>query len=89
MNAGGEFEGFDFIWCIDIPHWVRWLAQDKTGLVFGYSIKPMLSNDYPYWRRRHGSAVIQIGLAGNSANWRENIMKVPNVRQVESKLNYL
>lgn len=82
-------EGFDFIWCIEnVPSWVKWVAQDSTGKVYGYESKPRLSNAGPYWRRRDKTRVILIGLAFTEKNWRESIRRIRNIRLVESRMNF-
>lgn len=30
---------------VDIPDWVKWIAQDSDGEWYGYSIKPSPSDD--------------------------------------------
>ena len=47
---------------VEIPNWVNWIAQDRSGLWFGYSIKP--SHTARDWNPKTGD---MIDLANGSA----------------------
>ena len=39
-----------------IPHWVLWIAQDSTGIWWGYSVEP-LRNDNGWYENEVGDHI--------------------------------
>ena len=65
---------------IDIPRWVNWIAQDKSGAWWGYSVEP-LRNDHGWYENEvgeylavGGDRTTELGrLAEQSEKWKDDI----------------
>ncbi|MCW8962463.1 MAG: hypothetical protein OQL16_01610 [Gammaproteobacteria bacterium] len=58
---------------LDIPEWVRWIAQDSSGAWWGYSVEP-LRNDTGWYENEVGR-YIKLGV-DDASNWQQSLIKV-------------
>ncbi len=60
---------------LDMPEWVRWIAQDSSGAWWGYSVEP-LRNDTGWYENEVGRSkkIILPNLTGKS--WQQSLEKV-------------
>lgn len=56
------------------PHWVKWLAQDKDGSWWGYSVEP-LENHTCWYENEVGKHVFLQKTEGNK-NWKKSLIKI-------------
>ena len=60
---------------VEIPEWVNWIAQDSSGVWWGYSVEP-LRNDNGWYENEVGKYV---RLDTNEANnWQQSLTRVDN-----------
>jgi len=57
----------------DIPEWVNWLAQDRDGTWWGYSVEPLL-HDTGWYENEVGDH-IRLGQTAVSSDWRLSLQK--------------
>lgn len=55
------------------PGWVNWIAQDASGVWWGYSVEP-LRNDTGWYENEIGRC-IRLG-AGDPAGWEHSLQRV-------------
>jgi hypothetical protein len=55
-----------------IPPWVRWIAQDSTGVWWGYSVEP-LRHDNGWYENEVGDYV-RLGVT-SAADWENSLRK--------------
>jgi hypothetical protein len=55
-----------------IPCWVRWIAQDSTGVWWGYSVEP-LRHDNGWYENEVGDYV-RLGTT-SPENWKNSLQK--------------
>ena len=60
---------------VDIPGWVNWLAQDRDGTWWGYSVEPLLHDSG--WYENEVGDYIRLGYTPASADWRNSLCKHP------------
>jgi hypothetical protein len=60
---------------IIIPDWVRWLAQDKDGSLWGYSAEPHL-HDSGWYENEVGDCQ-RLGRQTVTGDWRKSLRKHP------------
>ncbi len=58
---------------IDIPTWVNWIAQDASGIWWGYSVEP-LRFDKGWYENEIGYSV-RLGQS-DAANWEDSSQKL-------------
>ena len=56
-----------------VPHWVRWIAQDKDGKWWGYKTKPKAG--YTLWIPKSINMCKGLYTSKPSKNWREELYK--------------
>ena len=56
-----------------IPGWVNWIAQDESGVWWGYSVEP-LRNDRGWYENEVGD-YIRLGKT-DAGNWPSSLQKV-------------
>ena len=62
---------------IELPDWVKWVATDENGEVYGFSHKPIQEDCIWYVRSQHHDVVKLIEDIGTDCpNWRETLRKV-------------
>ena len=57
-----------------IPDWVHWIAQDRSGVWWGYSVEP-LRNDEGWYENEVGD-YIRLGHTPES-DWENSLAKIP------------
>ncbi|CAA6827715.1 MAG: Unknown protein [uncultured Thiotrichaceae bacterium] len=57
---------------VDVPEWVRWIAQDASGVWWGYSVEP-LRFDKGWYENEVGDTV-RLGET-DVADWKSSLMK--------------
>ena len=57
----------------DVPDWVRWIAQDRSGSWWGYSVEP-LRNDSGWYENEVGRCLC----LGNTSpqHWAESLQAI-------------
>ena len=58
---------------LEIPEWVRWLAQDSDGTWWGYSVEP-LRNETGWYENEVGRYV-KLGVA-DANGWKKSLTKI-------------
>jgi hypothetical protein len=58
-----------------IPEWVYWIAQDESGVWWGYSVEP-LRNDHGWYENELGK-YLPLGET-ETTNWTESLSRVNN-----------
>jgi len=56
-----------------MPHWVRWVAQDASGVWWGYSVEP-LRCDHGWYENEVGE-YIRLGKT-EAAGWRNSLCRI-------------
>ena len=59
-----------------IPDWVNWIAQDESGVWWGYSVEP-LRNDRGWYENEVG-VYIRLGKT-DAENWPDSLQKIDHV----------
>ena len=59
----------------EIPDWVNWVAQDGSGVWWGYSVEP-LRNDNGWYENEVGRYV-RLGV-NNADDWQRSLTRVDN-----------
>jgi len=59
---------------LDLPEWVRWVAQDADGVWWGYECEP-LQHDHGWYENEVGRNFRIISLEENS-HWQTTLQKV-------------
>jgi hypothetical protein len=62
-------ENFPF----ELPDWVAWVAQDSSGMWWGYSVEP-LRNDNGWYENEVGDYV-RLGQTSPD-DWQDSLMKI-------------
>ena len=57
----------------EMPDWVRWVAQDGSGVWWGYSVEP-LRNDNGWYENEVGRYV-RLGV-NNADDWQRSLTKI-------------
>lgn len=57
----------------NIPGWVNWIAQDESGVWWGYSVDP-LRNDHGWYENEVGEC-FRLGMT-EPANWTHSLSRV-------------
>lgn len=57
-----------------LPSWVKWIAQDADGAVWGYSVEP-LEHDHGWYENEVGDR-IKLAQAVANPDWRNSLQKV-------------
>jgi hypothetical protein len=60
---------------VEVPDWVRWVAQDGSGVWWGYSVEP-LRNDNGWYENEVGRYV-RLGV-DNADDWQQSLARVDN-----------
>jgi len=63
----------NFAESVEVPAWVRWLAQDSDGTWWGYSVEP-LRNDNGWYENEVGRYV-RLGV-DDAKGWEKSLTKV-------------
>jgi len=58
-----------------IPEWVNWIAQDESGVWWGYSVEP-LRNDHGWYENELGK-YLRLGET-DATYWNESLCRVDN-----------
>lgn len=58
---------------LDIPHWVKWLAQDADGAWWGYEAEPL--QHHSGWYENEVGKIIKLYSAPANANWKQSLQK--------------
>lgn len=62
---------------IALPDWVKWVATDENGEVYGFSHKPIQKDCIWYVRsQRHVFVRLVKDIGTDCPNWRETLRKV-------------
>jgi len=59
----------------EIPDWVRWVAQDSSGVWWGYSVEP-LRNENGWYENEVGNYV-RLGM-NEADDWQQSLKKIDN-----------
>ena len=57
----------------DIPGWVMWIAQDATGLWWGYSVEPLRFDKG--WYENEVGDFVRLGYS-EASNWRNSLKRL-------------
>lgn len=57
----------------DIPVWINWIAQDESGVWWGYSVEPLRS-DHGWYENEVGE-YIRLGMT-EPVNWEDSLLRV-------------
>lgn len=58
----------------DWPDWVRWIAQDKDGCWWAYSVEP-LQNHHGWYENEVGH-ILKIGQRQKNLQWQNSLQKI-------------
>jgi len=67
---------FDFL----IPSWVGWIAQDSSGVWWGYSVEPLRHESG--WYENEVGQYIRLGIT-TPENWENSLKHLQSVMQNE------
>lgn len=59
---------------IDYPAWVKWIAQDRDGSWWGYSVEP-LENHAGWYENEVGDYILLLKTETNE-NWKDSLIKL-------------
>ncbi|WP_455204547.1 hypothetical protein [Kaarinaea lacus] len=59
-----------------IPQWVRWVAQDRTGVWWGYSVEPLRYDNG--WYENEVGEYMRLGVS-EAVDWENSLTKVENL----------
>ena len=62
---------------VEIPEWVNWIAQDSSGVWWGYSVEP-LRNDNGWYENEVGKYV-RLGI-NEANNWQQSLTRIDNYK---------
>ncbi|NNG14296.1 MAG: hypothetical protein HKM22_03980 [Gammaproteobacteria bacterium] len=60
---------------VEIPEWVAWLAQDKDGCWWGYSVEPHQHSTG--WYENEVGDYIRLGLGDPNPGWQNSLRRNP------------
>jgi len=60
----------------ELPHWVKWKAQDADGAWWGYSVEPLEFSEG--WYENEVGQRIKIEQSQASSNWKNSLTKINN-----------
>jgi len=60
----------------ELPHWVKWKAQDANGAWWGYSVEPLEFSEG--WYENEVGQRIKIEQSQANSNWKNSLTKVNN-----------
>ena len=58
----------------DVPAWVTWIAQDRNGAWWGYSVEPQRHDSG--WYENEVGHCIQLALAKDARHWQDSLLRV-------------
>jgi hypothetical protein len=64
----------------ELPGWVRWVAQDSSGMWWGYSVEP-LRNDSGWYENEVGD-YIELG-STKPDDWQDSLSQIRVKKSVE------
>lgn len=59
---------------LNIPDWVRWLAQDSSGTWWGYQVEPL--KNHQGWYENEVGKIIKLLESEPNSNWHATLQKV-------------
>lgn len=60
---------------ITLPDWVNWVAQDASGVWWGYQAEP-LQNHHGWYENEVGQ-IIELTTEPPNPNWPDSLQKIP------------
>ena len=60
-------------WALQLPLWVRWIAQDSNGAWWGYSVEPLRHDSG--WYENEAGRYLPLG-AGSPSDWKRSLRAV-------------
>ena len=58
---------------IDVPEWVNWLAQDYSGVWWGFEAEPNQGHDF--WYENEVGRYLRLSQTDKNINWRDSLVK--------------
>ena len=65
---------FYFGYAYKVPLWVRYVAVDEDGEIFGYCDKPEISKFYQHWCADDDG--VEMGTVDYNGDWKESLVEV-------------
>ena len=59
-----------------VPHWARWMAQDRSGLWFFYEYKPNKHDLMDWWRPAGKGTFCNAGSSASVTKWTEQLYRI-------------
>ena len=75
MGIEKKLDGLPDLTGVNVPAWVRFIAQDSDGSWWGYSVEP-LQNHRGWYENELGKNIRLMGGVA-SANWQSMLLKYP------------
>jgi len=58
---------------IEIPNWVNWIAQDYSGVWWGFEAEP--NEGYDFWYENEVGQYIRLVQSDKNIDWRDSLVK--------------
>ncbi len=67
---------------VDVPKFVKWIAQDEDGETVGYRDKPVLNPATNWWKRSNNVSINMTILVSVLSNpdWKDSLIKVGDIK---------
>lgn len=69
---------------INMPHWVKWLAQDANGTWWGYQVEPL--QNHIGWYENEVGQNIKLAVDKPNLDWQSTLIKITSTVQVQSDI---
>lgn len=64
----------------NIPAWVKWLAQDKDGAIWGFEAEPHL-HDHGWYENEVGRIVLLLKDSSQPVNWKNSLVSIKQIHK--------
>jgi hypothetical protein len=61
-----------------IPDWVRWLAQDESGIWWGFEAEP--NQGHNFWYENEVGRCVRLQAEQVNSNWRSSLKRINKKR---------